>query len=192
MDWNKVFPNECFDTKITSKMLNYFMDGTKETIRQHLEECHKPHSHSVKVGEEWSETRLCIDDDPPTRLSGTMDPDEIQPKACDHKPFWFGSYYGCSKCGATLSSEPKATCPGGKTHTENDKLVCSLCGVVLYDPSRVCEIKLHGSKVQPKAKCECVDDGWITDLMDCWDHAYPKFCCYCGLQLPLGGKEEKP
>jgi len=53
-----------------------------------------------------------------------------------------------------------------------------------------CEPEKVVTKVQPKAKCECVDDGWITDLMDCWDHAYPKFCCYCG--LPLGGKEEKP
>jgi hypothetical protein len=41
-------------------------------------------------------------------------------------------------------------------------------------------------KVQPK--CECVDDSWITDLMDCMDHPYPKFCCYCG--LPLAGKEK--
>ena len=45
-------------------------------------------------------------------------------------------------------------------------------------------------EAQPKATCECVDDSWITDLMDCWDHAYPKFCCYCGLPLPH--EEEKP
>ena len=45
-------------------------------------------------------------------------------------------------------------------------------------------------EIKPKATCECVDDGWITDLMDCWDHAYPKFCCYCGLPLP--NEEEKP
>jgi len=45
-------------------------------------------------------------------------------------------------------------------------------------------------EIKPKATCECVDDSWITDLMDCWDHAYPKFCCYCG--LPLARKEETP
>jgi len=45
-------------------------------------------------------------------------------------------------------------------------------------------------EIKPKATCECVDDSWITDLMDCWDHAYPKFCCYCG--LPLAVEEKKP
>ena len=42
-------------------------------------------------------------------------------------------------------------------------------------------------EVQPKAKCECVDDYWITDI--CEYHGYPSFCCYCG--NPLKEKFEK-
>jgi len=40
-------------------------------------------------------------------------------------------------------------------------------------------------EVQPKAKCKCVDDYWITDI--CAYHGYPSFCCYCGNPL-----KEKP
>ena len=52
---------------------------------------------------------------------------------------------------------------------------------------RGCKCPLCYSVVQPRAKCKCVDDYWITDI--CEYHGYPSFCCYCG--NPLKEKFEK-
>jgi len=49
----------------------------QELLRQHLEECHG------KIGEAYvAGISYVPEDDPPTRLSGTMEPEH--PKACDH------------------------------------------------------------------------------------------------------------
>ena len=70
---------------------------------------------------------------------------------------------------------------------KNKKPSHPACPHDLFNACEECYTDGQREPEQPKAKCECVDDYWITDI--CEYHGYPSFCCYCG--NPLKEKEEK-
>jgi hypothetical protein len=115
MDWKKIYL-EIQSRGCHEDFPQDLIDALREYNCQHLAKHHGPHRHRFGdgvwvTGSELPMDKPAVDDDPPTRLSGTMEPERSECDGSCHDPVNYNFYHidrgweFCPWCGKPLDKK---------------------------------------------------------------------------------------